>query len=187
MSTLGMFSTLGGYHEYSGGDTMSTLGDVQYTGRISWVHRGLTMMSVGDIMSTLGMFSTLGDTMSTLGVYHDEWVWGYIMSTLGVFSTWGDIMSTLGGVQYTVGLSWVHWGIPRCMWGLSRVHRGVFSTLEGYHEYTGGISWGHWGVFSTPGAWFYNMTDKSIPSSFAISAFSESSYGNRQRKLAHAQ
>ena len=30
------------------------------------------MMSVGDIMSTLGMFSTLGDTMITPGVYHDE-------------------------------------------------------------------------------------------------------------------
>ena len=43
----GMFSTLGGYHEYSGGYC-------EYTGRVSWVHWGFTMMSVGDIMNTLG-------------------------------------------------------------------------------------------------------------------------------------
>ena len=30
MSTSGMFSTLEGYHEYIGGDIMSTLGDFQY-------------------------------------------------------------------------------------------------------------------------------------------------------------
>ena len=52
MSTTGMFSTPGGYHEYSGG--------------IPWVHQGV--------------FSTLGDIMSTLGAYHDEC--GDIMSTL---------------------------------------------------------------------------------------------------------
>ena len=53
------------------------------------------------------------------------------------------------------------------------------STPGGYHEYTGGCSV-HQGLDSI-------MTDKSIPSSFAISAFLESSYGNRQRKLARAQ
>ena len=31
------------------------------------------------------------------------------------------------------------------------------------------------------------MTDKSIPSSFAISAFSESSYGNRARESWHVR
>ena len=36
---------MGGYHEY--------------TGRCS-VHRGVIMSTVGDTMSTLGMFSTLG-------------------------------------------------------------------------------------------------------------------------------
>ena len=41
MSTLGVFSTPGGYHEYTGGcsvhrgDIMSTLGGVQYTGGLS--------------------------------------------------------------------------------------------------------------------------------------------------------
>ena len=39
-------------------------------------------------------------------------------------------MSTVEGVQYTRGLSLVHWEIPRC----------VFSTPEGYDEYTRGIS-----------------------------------------------
>ena len=67
--------TLEGYNEYTGscsvqwggggGAIMSTPAD--------------TMMSVGDIMSTAGVFSTPGDTMSTLG----------------------DIMSTSGDVQYT--------------------------------------------------------------------------------------
>ena len=81
------------------------------------------MMSVGDIMSTPGVFSTLEDTMSTQGVYHVEC--GDIVSTVGVFSTLGDIVNTPGGVQYTGGLSWVH--------------QEMLGTLEGYHEYTGGF------------------------------------------------
>ena len=32
--------------------------------------------------------------------------------------------------------------------GTGSVHRGVFSTSEGYHEYIGGCSV-HWGMFST--------------------------------------
>ena len=47
MSTLGVFSTLGGYHEYTRGIPrcmwgviMSTPGGVQYTGGIPSVHRG---------------------------------------------------------------------------------------------------------------------------------------------------
>ena len=43
-SILGMFSTLGGYHEYIGEDIMSTSGDIM---------------------------STLEDFMSTSGGYHD--------------------------------------------------------------------------------------------------------------------
>ena len=50
---------------------MSTLGDIQYTGG-HHEYTGLTMMSVGDIMSTLG------DTKMHVGV---------IISTPGVFST----------------------------------------------------------------------------------------------------
>ena len=62
------------------------------------------MMSVGDIMSTLGVFSTPG---------------GYHEYTGGCSVHWGVIMSTPGGYQdasggyheYTGGCS-VHWGIP---------------------------------------------------------------------------
>ena len=49
----------------------------------------------------------------------------------GVFSTLGDTMSTSGDTMSTSGISWVH--------------RGVFSTSEGYHEYIGEISWVHRG------------------------------------------
>ena len=55
-------STVGGYLEYHGG--------VQYHGRISWV-------PWEDILSTVGMFSTVGDIMIHVG---------NIMSTVEVFS-----------------------------------------------------------------------------------------------------
>ena len=58
MSTSGVFSTLGGYHDTCG-DIMSTSGDVQYVGD--------TMSTSGDIMSTSGMVSTLGDIMMHVG------------------------------------------------------------------------------------------------------------------------
>ena len=72
---------------------------------------GLTMMSVGDIMSTLGLFSKPGDNMSTLGVntstqevYHDECsVGGYHEYTGGCSVHWRVIMSTLGGYQDACG------------------------------------------------------------------------------------
>ena len=66
MSTLGVFSTSEGYHEYIGGcsvhrrDTISTSGGyLEYVGICS-IHRGMFstpgdfMIHVGDIMSTLG-------------------------------------------------------------------------------------------------------------------------------------
>ena len=60
--------SVGGYHEYTGGCS---------------VHRG-------DIMSTLGVFSTLG---------------GYHEYTGGIpRCMWGVIISTPGGVQYTGGI-----------------------------------------------------------------------------------
>ena len=70
-------STLGRYHEYTG---------------------GFTMMSVGDIMSTLGGVQYTGGYMSTLGG---------IMSTPGVtMSTLEDTKMHVytGGVQYTRGI-----------------------------------------------------------------------------------
>ena len=53
-STVGVFSTVGGYHEYRG-DILSTVGYI--------------MINVGDILSTVGVFSTMGDIMSTMGGY----------------------------------------------------------------------------------------------------------------------
>ena len=84
---MGVFSTLGGYHEYTG--------DVQYSGGIPLVHRegyheytgGIPWWMWGDIMITAGVFSTLGDIVSTLG----------------------DTMMSVGGYrEYTGGYS-VHW------------------------------------------------------------------------------
>ena len=59
MSTLGMFSTLEGYNEYSG-RIMSTSGDIM-------MHVGNTMMHVGDTMST-----SRGDIINTLEGYHEH-------------------------------------------------------------------------------------------------------------------
>ena len=53
-------SIVGGYLEYCGG--------VQDHGGY---HMEDIMMHVGDITSTMGVFSTVGDIMSTVGVYHD--------------------------------------------------------------------------------------------------------------------
>ena len=78
-----IMSTLGGYHEYIGGcsvhqgiswymwgDTMSTLGDVQYIGGyheyiggISWVHRGMFSTS-GDIQY-IGVFKEIERILSS--------------------------------------------------------------------------------------------------------------------------
>ena len=80
------------------------------------------------------MFSTSRD-VQYIGGCSVHWA---MFSTSRVFSTKGDIMSTLrgynefiGDVQYIGGIKWVHWEI-------SWVHRGMFSTLERYHEYIGG-------------------------------------------------
>ena len=54
----GMFSTVRGYHEYRGGDILSTLGTV-----------GDIMKNVGDILSTVGhIIMYVGDNMSTVVV-----------------------------------------------------------------------------------------------------------------------
>ena len=48
---------------------------------------------------------------STSEGYH-EYIGGDIMSTLGVFSTSGDIMMHVGGYHEYIGGCSVHWGIP---------------------------------------------------------------------------
>ena len=52
------------------------------------------MINVGDILSTLGVFSTVGDIMSTVGV---------ILSTVGVFSTVGGYHEYHGGCSVPWG------------------------------------------------------------------------------------
>ena len=60
------------------------------------------MMHVGDIMSTVGVFSTMGDIMSTMGV---------ILSTVGILSIVECYHDALGGYHEYCGCS-VPWGIP---------------------------------------------------------------------------
>ena len=82
LSTEGVFSNVRGLHEYCGG-YLEYHGDTQY--------HGAYQDARGDIMSTVGVFSTMGDTilcnLSTVGGHHDTC--GDIMSTVGVFSTMG--------------------------------------------------------------------------------------------------
>ena len=61
------------------------------------------MGTVGDILSTVGVFSTVGG-------YHDKCE-GYLEYRGGCSVPWGDIMSTVGGyLEYRGGCS-VLWGI----------------------------------------------------------------------------
>ena len=84
------------------------VGGVQYRGGVSIV--GDIMSTVRDILSTVGVFSTMGDTMIHVGD---------IMITVGLFSTVRGIMSTVG-VFSTVG--------------------NIMSTVEGDHDACGEIS-----------------------------------------------
>ena len=59
---------------------------------------------MGDILSTVGVFSTVGDIMSTVEDYL-EYRGGCSVPRGISWCTWGDIMSTMEGVQY-------HGGIP---------------------------------------------------------------------------
>ena len=89
------------------GDILSIVGDVQY--------RGGYHDKCGDIMSTVGVFSTVGVILST--------VW--------------DILSTVGDVQYRGGYHEYHGGV-QYRWGYHE-YRG------GYHDACGDISvpWGY--------------------------------------------
>ena len=76
-------STVRGYLEYLGG--------VQY--------RGGYHDKCGDILSTMGVFSTVGDIMSTVGGYL-EYRGGCSVPWRDIMMHVGDIMSTVEGVQY---------------------------------------------------------------------------------------
>ena len=75
------------------------------------------MSTVGDILSTVGVFSTVGDIMINVGD---------ILSTVGCSVPWGDIMSTVGVILSTVGDV--------------QYHGGYHDARGGYHEYCGGCS-----------------------------------------------
>ena len=79
-------------------------------------------MSVGDIMSTLGVFSTLGGGGGFMSTLRDTkmHVWG-IMSIPGMFSTLEAYH------EYTGGIPWVHRGI---LW----VHRGILVHMRKDHH-----------------------------------------------------
>ena len=62
---------------------------VQYRGGCS-VPWGEIMSTVGDILSTVGVFSTVGDIMINVGD---------ILSTMGVFSTVGGYHEYRGGLS----------------------------------------------------------------------------------------
>ena len=80
------------------------------------------MINVGDILSTVGVFSTVGDMINM-----------------------GDIMSTVGGyLEYHGGCS-VQWvDIMMHMGGYHDARGGYHEYRGGYHEYCGGCSvpWG---------------------------------------------
>ena len=97
----GVFSTVGGYHDYRGGY-------LEYRGGCS-VPLGDIMINVGDILSTAGVFSTVGG-------YHEyrggiSWVpWGVILSTVGDVQYRGGYHDARGGYhEYRGGCS-VPWG-----------------------------------------------------------------------------
>ena len=69
LSTVGVFSTVRGYHEYRGGYSVPWEDIMMHVGRYHeylWgvQYRGDTILcnlsTVGDIMSTVGVFSTMG-------------------------------------------------------------------------------------------------------------------------------
>ena len=70
---------------------MSTVGDILSTVRV-FSTVGDIMINVGDILSTVGVFSTVGDIMSTVG--------GYLEYCGGCSVPWGDIMMHVEGIQY---------------------------------------------------------------------------------------
>ena len=63
------------------------------------VHQGMFSTSGGCSVHRGDTMSTLGDTMSTSGRYH-EYIGGCSVHRVDIMMHVGDIMSTLGDVQY---------------------------------------------------------------------------------------
>ena len=85
---MGVFSTVGGYHEYRGGY-------LEY--------RGGYHDKCGGYLEYRGVFSTVGDIMSTVGV---------ILSTVGGYLEYrGDVQYRGGYHDARGGISWVPWRV----------------------------------------------------------------------------
>ena len=110
-----MFSTsrgihyIGGYHDYIGG---------------SRLHRGI---------------------MTTSGGYR-EYIEGCLVHQRDIMMHVGDTKSTPGDVQYIGGIPWVQRGIPWVQQGISWVQRGISWVHRGYHDACRGILWCMWGI-----------------------------------------
>ena len=65
-------------------------------------YRGGVQDRGGDILSTVGVFSTVGDIMINVGDSLST-MGGYLQYRGGCSVPWGDIMSTVEGVQYRGG------------------------------------------------------------------------------------
>ena len=61
------------------------------------------MINMGDILSTVGVFSTVGDIMSTVGSYLEYRGGNFMIPRGGNFMMLKVILSTVGGVQYRGG------------------------------------------------------------------------------------
>ena len=89
------------------------------------------MINVGDILSTVGVFSTVGDIMSTVGVTQ------YLKYCGGYSVPWGYHDAHGGYHEYCEGCS-VPWGYHPLKF---EYHGGYHDTCEGYHEYHGSVQY----------------------------------------------
>ena len=90
----------------------------------------LHKITLYNVCSTVGVFSTVGDIMSTVGD---------ILSTVGVFSTMGGYHDKCGGIF------WVPWGnIMSTVGGYLEYHGGYHDVHGGYHEYRRGCLARYW-------------------------------------------
>ena len=88
------------------------------------------MSTVGDTLSTPGVFSTLGDIVSTSGAYHDE-CGGYCEYTGECSVHQGDTMSTPDVYHDECGDIMSILGVFSTLWYCYEYTRGYQDTCEG--------------------------------------------------------
>ena len=107
-STVGVFSTVRGYHEYRG-DIMSTVGDI--------------MSTIEDMMSIVGAYLEHRGECSVLSGYRDKcggyleyrgsvkYCGGHLEYRRGCSVPWGDIIIHVRDIMSANGACLVPWGI----------------------------------------------------------------------------